>query len=69
MLSCNAQTGQRLEAVVCASLGAEFLEQARANAGQVGAAAAQHEVGGNGRSNVARALEGSGDAKRQNATT
>ena len=52
-----AHTSQRLKPVVCARLGTELVEQARAEAGQVGAAAAQHQVGGHGGAHVARALE------------
>ncbi len=53
----NAQhTRQRLKPVVCTRLGAELVEQARTDAGQMGAAAAQHQVGGHGSAHVARAL-------------
>ena len=52
-----AHTSQRLKPVVRARLGAELVQQPRTEAGQVGAAAAQHEVGGHGGAHVARALE------------
>ena len=51
-------TRQRLKPVVGVRLGTELVQQARTDAGQVGAAAAQHEVGGHGSAHVARALMG-----------